>query len=645
MGKVLSLANLAIARYISLTPAVRTLMLLQVVALLLNLCGAFEPPKTLRNVPLDRSDVGRTGLSPEPTCGQYLAPSILPGAGLGMYSGVEIEEDDPVSYGDICIPLIDLKLHVGNDDNDFYNPFAAYVWQASALGMIDLNLSKDVSAFCMGINSIANCHLPLKHAYQTKPEYDPQVLRHRHASVGSFTPYFNLTSFAARPIPSGSEIFKSYGNYWFETRSDTFGQQFPLSTSYKEASNLLEKLFVSMKLTSSLSASLYDEVVLSIKELLPSRTMNAFPDTVPYAILGAHESLAAVHQTLVIRDLEWLRLNGRCLDHIRPGTSTLENVGHGAFATRDLSSGTIVSASPVHHIERAFTQMYEVRYDEAAKKHVPDKSKIVAYQLLLNYCFGHNESTVLVCPYGNGVNYINHVREHANVKVRWAQDFPAHQDDVLHQATPEDLFNSTAEPKFVLEYIALRDIVAGEEIFLDYGESWDAAWNAHSLSYEPFGGSTSAERYRDAFWVNENHGDMPLRTRQEQIVDPYPDNWVLRVHPWVLQHHIKYGYLSGNYDWQESDRTPLRDDFGLPCQILERHENGTIPHKYTILADTTSVDWFEKDSVAISQVPRSALTWLNAPGTMDFYLPNAFRQPIGLPDEMMPTQWRNLLAK
>jgi hypothetical protein len=110
MGKVLSLANLAIARYISLTPAVRTLMLLQVVALLLNLCGAFEPPKTLRNVPLDRSDVGRTGLSPEPTCGQYLAPSILPGAGLGMYSGVEIEEDDPVSYGDICIPLIDLKL-------------------------------------------------------------------------------------------------------------------------------------------------------------------------------------------------------------------------------------------------------------------------------------------------------------------------------------------------------------------------------------------------------------------------------------------------------------------------------------------------------------------------------------------------------
>jgi hypothetical protein len=78
---------------------------------------------------------------------------------------------------------------------------------------------------------------------------------------------------------------------------------------------------------------------------------------------------------------------------------------------------------------------------------------------------------------------------------------------------------------------------------------------------------------------------------------------------------------------------------------LERHENGTIPHKYTILADTTSVDWFEKDSVAISQVPRSALTWLNAPGTMDFYLPNAFRQPIGLPDEMMPTQWRNLLAK
>jgi hypothetical protein len=110
MGKLSPLANHAIARYIFLNPAVRTLMPLQAVALLLNLCVAFEPPTTLRNVPLDRSDVGRTGLSPELTCGQYLAPSILPGAGLGMYSGVEIEEDDPVSYGDICIPLLDLKL-------------------------------------------------------------------------------------------------------------------------------------------------------------------------------------------------------------------------------------------------------------------------------------------------------------------------------------------------------------------------------------------------------------------------------------------------------------------------------------------------------------------------------------------------------
>ena len=32
-----------------------------------------------------------------------------------------------------------------------------------------------------------------------------------------------------------------------------------------------------------------------------------------------------------IRPVEWLRKNGKCLDNLRPGISTIEGAGRGAF--------------------------------------------------------------------------------------------------------------------------------------------------------------------------------------------------------------------------------------------------------------------------------------------------------------------------
>ena len=41
-------------------------------------------------------------------CGLYLAESTLPGAGLGVFTGVEKAEGESVSEGDVCIPFIDM---------------------------------------------------------------------------------------------------------------------------------------------------------------------------------------------------------------------------------------------------------------------------------------------------------------------------------------------------------------------------------------------------------------------------------------------------------------------------------------------------------------------------------------------------------
>jgi hypothetical protein len=52
------------------------------------------------------------------------------------------------------------------------------------------------------------------------------------------------------------------------------------------------------------------------------------------------------------------------------------------------------------------------------------------YRVLVNYCYGNKNSEMLLCLYGNGVNYINHNQTQANMKIRGAQDF-----DIVHNAT------------------------------------------------------------------------------------------------------------------------------------------------------------------------------------------------------------------
>jgi len=41
-------------------------------------------------------------------CGLFLAPSTIPGAGLGIFTGRAKDVGDSVSHGDICIPFVDM---------------------------------------------------------------------------------------------------------------------------------------------------------------------------------------------------------------------------------------------------------------------------------------------------------------------------------------------------------------------------------------------------------------------------------------------------------------------------------------------------------------------------------------------------------
>jgi SET domain len=433
----------------------------------------------------------------------------------------------------------------------------------------------------------------------------------------------------------GGELFKFYGDNWFETRPDMF-EKLPLSKDYPRAERLIRKFLKSCPKTVQQDA--YKLIVETINSgSLESRTLNALPKDFDQALVAAQNDLGTLLQPSATRSIEWLEENGRCIDHIAPGPSTLPQASRGAFAVRNLKQGQIITTSPLHHVpHRDIFNMYnltEWRNEDGKLRILRHVDQIIGRQLVLNYCYGHPDSTMLVFPYGAGINYINHNQTLANVQVRWAVNFSiSHNEQALRQRKPED-YEGDYSPKLAFDYVATRDIAKGEELFLDYGDDWEAAWQAHVSQYTPHG--TRSESYASGRYWNEHFGDSILRTEDEQKIDPYPDHLQLRCHE-----KLNSRIAPASVEW-------LIKDYGYPCRILDRfYENGE--HFYTVMVElehdyksgrngnNPKVMWVQR-----TDVPRSAINFFDKPFTSDLHLPNTFRHPIGIPEEMIPPQWFN----
>jgi hypothetical protein len=168
----------------------------------------------------------------QPFCGLYVAPSSLPGAGLGIYSRIDHEIGTVVGEGDVCIPIIDLWFTSEEDQlND-------YTWDGDGLGMsIESKFDRSVSAICPGLDTMTNCHLGLINMEKTIPAYHEFSTavgaRVTNSGTGAVTPYRNGTTSTKRFVPAGSELFKDYGDAWFTAR-EAFPIEFPLSADYRQ---------------------------------------------------------------------------------------------------------------------------------------------------------------------------------------------------------------------------------------------------------------------------------------------------------------------------------------------------------------------------------------------------------------------------
>lgn len=596
----------------------------------------------------------RPSSSDKNECTLYMAESTIPGAGLGVFTGVDRQQDELVWPGDVMYPVVDLDYHLHalgpRMKRRVFNPLKDYVWFGPEMGMQQESsypyvAPEYVTAFCPGMDAAINCNLALLNVYKGTPKYETTGLhRSKDPGAGAFTPYHQCETIASADIPAGGELFKFYGDWWFESRPDVFGL-IPLSEDYHIAEELVEayhSLITDIQTKAhggngDMSQELWDLVT---NHAFPSRTLNALPQTPDEIETVVQNGIRALYQLQATRSMEELNERGRCVDQLVIRSSTVSQAGRGAFARRFLPKGSVVASTPLLFLPNDdLMLMYEGSWQEKDPR--PNKEKVEHHQIFYNYCWHHPESSLFLCPYGVGVSYINHGKNGtaANARLQWAKDGEMrHQDEVL-RSSPRDMLG-IASPRLYMDIVATRDIQPGEEIFFDYGEPWQAAWDQHVANFESVKDQYSPDFQSARDWNTQNH-DAVLRTEEEQEVDPYPSHFELKC-------IVKEGPPDLIEAIWNQENVPAK-----PCRIMGRSEaeNGRMFYKVLYKDIRTSQDESSEQTIrSINRLQwddktpkwlhREALRFMDRAYTTDMWLPHAFRHPIGFPDDIFPDAWR-----
>jgi hypothetical protein len=500
---------------------------------------------------------------------------------------------------------------------------------------MDMEGVHEVDAVSPGFGSAANSFRDLYNVEEWRVEHSNAGLhRSRDPGAGGFSPFHNRVSTAKIPIHAGEELFVSYGDNWFHERVGTLGPIPVRGDLPKANSKLLRWDRLRFKHNITILKDLWETFVWNSSFKDVSREFFALPKDWDETEQVISTGLVRHRRNQSTRSLDWLKETGVCGDNIKEGLSTLHQAGRGAFATRRIPKGSVVAPVPV--IQVPYRKRFDM-YPRDSGSRVDEKNlTVVGQQLLLNYCFGHRDSTLLLCPYGLLTSLFNHNQTRANAKLQWTTKLSTHHPEWLNMTIPELRKQKTAG--LVMEVVALRDIEKEEEVLIDYGDEWEEAWQHHVRNWRPLEG---AENYQSSEDLNNDTVSI-LRTEFVQMKNPYPGNVELKF-------DLSFRYRN---KWQRHMKTGTLDEYKKDaeenlarCDILRWREedDGTI--FYTIVWIDEEEKESSKQNKKVEDVPREAFAFVDRPYTSDYLQPNAFRHDIRIPDVMFPEAWKNLKAQ
>lgn len=606
---------------------------------------------------------------PKNQCQLYMAESSIPNAGLGMFTSVHIKPYSDIFHPDVVINVVDFRHHnqmrkelerrqLGewnevnseglSDKNEKCFKWAtdgecnanpAYMLESCKRSCTELpNLEKeykwlpdsyywnsnetssryeayDVQSLVPGLGMLANSHLGLVNVYMNRPSIDSAGLdRKVDPGAGAFSSFHGLSYGAKRPIPAGMEIFSDYGNKWFSDRDQY--SFVPLSWDYRNADKLLHTFtdFVRTK------GNTFAKELLSFIQtdlISDNRLRSLLPSDVDEAKKAQKQGAAMYSLPNAIRSDEWFEKNAYCLDNIEPRKSSLPQAGRGAFATRKISKGDVVAPAPMVHLNKS--QMHMYRKQGGFIEHWGE-------QLIMNYCYGHPRSSLLLLPYSPVTNFINHNSERSKVNTRIQWSKLNHKE--WFELSVEEVLSKNAAG-LVMEFRAIRDILEGEEIFIDYGSSWEDAWENHVDNWTP---TNNTDNYVPVELLNK---EDEIMTVEEQKAISYPQNaFTICILPedliLTVDQNKKY-----QMDWVE---VPQHNDFkyARKCNIFERYQS---PHTNETLY---RAEIQTEVNIVVNNVPRRAIQFFDDLYTADQHQEGVFRHEIGIPDAIFPIKWINL---
>jgi len=496
-------------------------------------------------------------------------------------------------------------------------------------------------------------------------EHEFQKPREATLLRGSVTPYFNVTLKATQNIPAGMEIFADYGDVWDENFTENIYQDRIHRYDYNTADKLVNKLVDLYENNPEISLDTKEDIMdFMLRNVLTTvagpnaKTINSLIPENPRKLKKVKEAGGTFMYRYqdMIRSHEWLKENGFCLDTLRAGVSQIPNAGRGAFANRDIKYGEIITITPLIHIaDKNLLTMYPIEFElndemDGAELVYSQRDGPIGKQILLNYAFGHPESSMVFVPTAPQVTLINNDGKSANAIVKWAES-----DDPL--TNPEEYLNFSVEQMaevkesvLVMKVVATRDISEGEEITLDYGNSWETAWNAYEKSWkENKEGKPHPLKAEDLRIIYKN---KPLETPETIGENPYPDDILTACFLSTIERRdgtqmvdqdsgtdIKQFAMPSRYEDYDSKSLYVVD-------VLNRNEAPGYFFNYTVRAmflGAQNEDEDDEDAFAdVVDVPHAACTFFDSQYSSDIHMPGAFRHPIGMPQSEFPISWRNL---
>ena len=522
-----------------------------------------------------------------------------------------------------------------------------------------------MNAFPMG--ALTNFHTFLHSVSPTSHTYDDSLLDRNNMDAGiGASSYFQRIFTATRDVSAGEELFSNYGENWLDSHHFN---DVPRKKNFRRAHRILQLLA-----ENNIMDSNYIDTLATVVSWYDKRTASLLPRAknggeVENEISVNIDDLA--ESTINKRSVEWIKENGKCLDNIYADTSTIPQAGKGAFASRFIGEGQLIMPMPLLQIaNKTNSTMFDTKVNEKGEKE-RDSNKDIGNHLLMNYCFDHPDSSLLLCASTHGA-LINHDSNNPNSMYKWA-DWDPNTKNWLNMSYEQ--ISQRRDKGLTFDIIALRDIQPNEEITIDYGPRWEEAWRKHLSTFKPVLDGTFQSTYK------MNQEMVAIRAIEELRSNPYASNVMTACKYYEeAQNEVKLPFLSDYNDddvfWNElhlhqdrnsSSKTiqdfldtyehlstseysslkdvPEKDLEYWPCKPILRTNDD--PELYTVQINqspaSSNTRWTNDDLFRfVTDFPRDKITFLTKPYMSDLFLDGVFRHSIGMRDDLVPDAWRNL---